>query len=110
MLARGLSQSRTALNRGIVAFVSRPERRFSHPSEAVNTTETPVEGLRSGTAGKDANTVPIKDTIMRELASGELVISIQWSVVKGHLKFPLGLCTSVYGKQVCDFFVCVCVR
>lgn len=36
--------------------------------------------------GKDANTAPIKDKIIKERAGGVPVISIHWPVVKGHLE------------------------
>lgn len=84
-LARGLSLSRTALNRDVVSFVPGPTRWFSHPSAAVNTSEGPVGGFRSSTVGTDTNTTPIKDTIIR-IAGEELVISVQWPVGEGNSK------------------------
>lgn len=57
-----------------------------------------MDGLRSGTEGKNATTVPIKDAIMKELAGGEPVISIQQLVVKGQLDRPSGLYKCVYAK------------
>lgn len=42
---------------------------------------------------------------MKELASGEPVISIQSPVFKGHLEYPLGLCKSVYNR--CNFVATV---
>lgn len=83
LLARRLPPSRTALNRDIVAFVSRPEPVFSHPSSAVNTSRRPVEAFRSGTVGKDTNTGPIKGRIINA-AGAEPVITAHWPADKGH--------------------------
>lgn len=99
--ARGLPPSRTALNRDIVSFVLGPEHCFSHQSAAVNTPKSSEEGLGSSTAGKDANTAPIKGMVMKERGNGEPVISIQWVAVKGCLECPVGLCKSSRRMHMC---------
>lgn len=91
LLARGLSPSRTALNRDIVSFVPKPGKCLSHPGAAVEISESSADGLTTRTARKNANRVPIKDMKIKK-ASSKPVISIQWVGVEGHFKRPLGWC------------------
>lgn len=56
--------------------------------------------------GKDTNTAPIKDVIMKELASGEPVISIQWPVLRTTWSVQWGF-VSVY---MLNRLVCVCAQ
>lgn len=51
-----------------------------HPSATVDTSLSPVDGFRTCTPRKNTSMALIKDMIIKERASGEPVISIQYSV------------------------------
>ncbi|KAK1876796.1 GTP cyclohydrolase 1 2, partial [Dissostichus eleginoides] len=72
LLAKGLSLSRTALNRDVVFYCPKARALFQSPERSGKHIPELCGGFKEQNEGKDANTTPIKDVVMNEVASGEL--------------------------------------